>query len=122
MRKIDAIVYGKEGCHLCENRMENLRAVPARFKKATGEDLEVNIQYWDISTMEGLCEFCKESRSNSDIPIVVLTENKQLLKVWNGPKDPLSTRSVIEILQAKSLVLEVVTNTEPQECTTACSA
>ena len=96
--KIKATIYGKKGCHLCENRKMNLEKFPAAFKKASGEDLHVEFVYWDIGTVDGLVRFCAEDRSNSDIPVVVLEDEKgKAIRVFSGPTDLISTKILMDL-------------------------
>ena len=97
--KIKAIVFGKKGCSLCDNRKQNLEKFPAVWKKSTGEDMEIEQVYHDIGTIDGLVSFCSEDRTNSDIPVVVLEDSKgKTLKVYHGPTDIISSRNLLEVM------------------------
>ena len=103
--KIKATVFGKKGCGLCDNRKQNLDKFPAFFKKSTGKDLEIEQVYHDIGTVDGLVTFCGEDRTNSDIPVVVLENNKgEAIRVYHGPTDVISSRNLLEALGEQSLV------------------
>ena len=100
--KVKAIVFGKKDCTYCDNRKEVLRKFPAVFKKKTGKDLEIELQYYDIKTVDGLVALCKEERTNADIPIVILeTENGETLGLWPGAKATLSSGDLMGIFQPK---------------------
>ncbi len=97
--KIRAVIFGKKNCSLCENRKTNLERFPQIFYKQTGQELQMEIQYWDIGTVEGLVRFCLEERTNSDIPIVILEDDKgKTFKIYNGPSDLVSSKNLLEIL------------------------
>lgn len=97
--KLTAKVFGKKGCTYCENRKSSLRKIPALSKKELGKKVEIEILEYDIKTVEGLVEYCNEDRANSDIPIVVLeTESGETLAVYDGPKAPIKTRELLELL------------------------
>lgn len=100
--KLKATVFGKKDCSLCDNRKENIRRFPALCKKQLDKEVEVDLIYHDIKTVEGLVAYCQETRSVSDIPIVILEDEKgQLLKIWNGPTDPVKPRDILDILATK---------------------
>lgn len=101
--KIKAIVYGKKNCSLCDNRKDNLKRLPDRFKKAHNKDLEVEVEYWDVSTVEGMVHFCKEDRTTAEIPVVLIEDEKGgLIKAYHGPTDPVKPRELIEALSEKA--------------------
>lgn len=99
--KLKAIVYGKKNCSLCENRKENLRRFPAAFKKKTGKEVQLEIEYHDIKTVEGLVAFCQDDRFNSEIPVVILEDDKgRFLHAWQGPEDVLTSRRLAEAVKS----------------------
>lgn len=96
--KVKAIVYGKEGCTLCENRVQNLKSFQKTFEKKTGKTLETEITYHDIKTVDGLTALCLDERTNCDIPIVILTdESGKLIHKFEGPSQPISSKRLMEI-------------------------
>ena len=100
MMKIKAIVFGKKNCSYCDNRKEVLKKFPAVFKKRTGKELEIELEYHDIKTVDGLVALCKEERTNADIPIVILEDPKgETLGIWPGAKATLSSRELLDVLQ-----------------------
>jgi hypothetical protein len=98
MTKARAIVYGRKGCHLCDNRKQVLEKFPAYFKKSTGQDINIQTVPVDVGTVDGLVQFCAEERTNADIPVVVLEDDQgQTLKVYHGPTGVVSSRDLMDV-------------------------
>ena len=95
--KLTATVCGKKNCKYCDNRKEVLKKFPAIFKKKTGGDMDIDIVYYDIKTVDGLVALCREDRTNGDIPIVILENGSETLGVWAGAKQTLSSKDLLEL-------------------------
>jgi hypothetical protein len=96
--KAKAIVYGRAGCYLCENRKQVLEKFPSFFKKSTGQEIEFQFVTHDVGTVDGLVEFCSETRTTADIPVVVLEDDKgETLKVYHGPNGIVSSKDLMEV-------------------------
>ncbi len=97
MRRVKAVVYGKKNCSLCENRKETLKKFPNLAKKK-GLEIEISLDYRDVKTVEGLVSLCKDERTNSEIPIVILEDEKgTTLHIWNGPREAITTKDLVDI-------------------------
>lgn len=95
--KTRAIVYGKKNCGLCENRKESLRKFVALAKKK-GVTVEIDIDYRDVKTVDGLAAFCGEDRSNAEIPVVILEDEKsKTMKVWGGPREAITQNDLLQV-------------------------
>lgn len=96
------IVYGKETCGLCKNRIIFLTNFIAKHS------ISANIIYKNIETPEDLSDFiCFNTFNNynisiDEIPVVVLKKGEYILKTWSGhTKEGVPTTPVILSLIGK---------------------
>ena len=86
-------IFGKEGCHLCENRLEFFSKI-----KKMNTDIEMKIDYYDVKTASGLVAFSLQNEV-FDIPAVIMNNENGVLKNWNGATEVPNTKEVMAIFE-----------------------
>ena len=89
----DVSIFGKEGCYLCENRLEFF----SKLKKMN-PDRTFKIDYYNVNDSSGLVAFSMQNLV-TDIPSVILCGKNGVIKVWNGATEVPTTKEVMDILK-----------------------
>jgi disulfide oxidoreductase YuzD len=101
MNEVKFVVYGKEGCGYCEQRIEFL----SKFIKLNVGLASFKIDYKSIEDPESLVDIVMlDGINQEEIPIVVMYINGSIEKIWQGfgEENIPTTRKILTILEGVS--------------------